>query len=121
MVFEESRPYNAELEKSYNDVAALLSPAAAKLLFRTSHAEDYIWVQNGLQAALAKLSGRIVTTWDVKMPQAANSLLSAIHQKLFNEGETATRHTHMMTHKTFQSLKLSPHVGEVWLDVRCGR
>lgn len=123
MVFEEFRPYSAELEKSYDDIAALLSPAAAKLLFRTSHAEDYIWVQNGLQAALAELSGRIVATWDVEMTPTANSLLSAIHRKLFIEleGEAATRQAYMMTHKPFQSPKLSPHVGGVWLGVRCGR
>ena len=120
-VFVESRPYSAELEKSYNDVAALLSPATAHLLFRTSHAEDYIWVQNGMQAALAELSGRIVATWDVEMTPTANSLLSAIHRKLFIEGETATRQAYMMTHKPFQSHKLSPHVGGVWLGVRCGR
>lgn len=86
IVFDESRPHSAELEKSYENIASLLSPATAKLLFHTLHAEDYVWVQNGLQALLAKLSSRIVMAWDAKMIPAKNLLLSDIHRVLFNEG-----------------------------------
>ena len=77
-----------EVRRAYEEVKRRVGRPAADLLRSTSHNEDPVWVQMGLQAVAVLVTSTIVGSWDLRLSIAGNRLLTRIYTKICAGGRS---------------------------------
>lgn len=89
--FSDNRVNAADIQAAYEYTERWIGQPAANLLVSTSHEDDPVWVQMGLQAVAAMFASWTIEAWDIRFDVGKNTLLTDIHGSLFQGGEYSSR------------------------------
>ncbi|GJE90680.1 hypothetical protein PsYK624_068240 [Phanerochaete sordida] len=73
----------ADLPVLLESAGRLIGKEFVQFLHSNLHGEDAIWVQLALQATANAFASRTVSAWDLRFKSGQNSLLTDIHQQMF--------------------------------------